>query len=87
MTMISLVFIVSVAFFQSQARTVTAHAGRFDVQLNARFGLTSIERDLRTAGVGVVDAQPMIVEASSLAVTFNADLVARDTTEPGSVST
>jgi type II secretory pathway pseudopilin PulG len=84
-TMISLVFIVSVPFFQSQARSVTAHAGRLDVQLNARFGLTSIERDLRTAGVGVVDAQPMIVEASPLAVTFNADLVARDTTEPGSV--
>jgi Tfp pilus assembly protein PilE len=74
-TLVALVFAVAIPFFQAQARAVSLHAGRLDTQLNARFGLTTIERDLRTAGVGVVDAQPLLVEAAPLAVTFNADLV------------
>ena len=84
-TLIALVFAVTIPFFQAQARSVGRHAGRMDAQLNARFGLTSVERDLRAAGVGVVDAQPLLVEAAPLAVTFNADLVVRDSSDGSAV--
>ncbi|HEX3865925.1 MAG TPA: hypothetical protein VHV78_04200, partial [Gemmatimonadaceae bacterium] len=47
--------------------------------------LASLDRDLRVAGVGVVDAQPLLVEAAALAITFNADLVALDTGDLGAV--
>ena len=84
-TLMALVFAVAIPFFQAQARAVGQHAGRLDTQLNARFGLTTIERDLRAAGVGVVDAQPLLVEAAPLAVTFNADLVVRDSADGSAV--
>ena len=84
-TLIALVFAVAIPFFQAQARAVGHHAGRLDTQLNVRFGLTTIERDLRAAGVGVVDAQPLLVEAAPLAVTFNADLVVRDSADGSAV--
>lgn len=83
--MVAVVFAVAIPLFQAQARAVAQGAGRFDAQLNARFGLTSIERDLRAAGVGVVDAQPLLVEAAPLAVTFNADLVTRDSVDGSAV--
>ena len=44
-----------------------------------------IERELRMAGVGVVDQQPLLVMANEIGVTFNADLVALDTGDIGSV--
>ncbi len=47
---------------------------------NSRFALGLLERELRMAGVGVADAQPLLVMAGpTSAVTFNADLVALDT--------
>lgn len=84
-TLVALVFAVAIPFFHAQARAVAVHGGRFDAQLNARFGLTTIERDLRAAGIGVVDAQPLLVEAAPLAVTFNADLVVRDSVDGSAV--
>ena len=38
-----------------------------------------LERELRVAGVGVVDQQPLLVMANTLGITFNADLAALDT--------
>jgi prepilin-type N-terminal cleavage/methylation domain-containing protein len=80
-----LIFAAAVPFFRVQARTVTAHAGRNDAQQNARFAMSSIDRDLRVAGAGIVVQQPMIVQADPLAITFNTDLVTADTADPGAV--
>ena len=44
-----------------------------------------LERELRVAGVGVVDQQPLLVMAGHARLTFNADLVALDTGDIGSV--
>jgi prepilin-type N-terminal cleavage/methylation domain-containing protein len=76
---------VAVPFFRVQARSVGANAGRMDAHLNAQFAVNSIDRDLRVAGAGIVDAQPLIVYAAANAVTFNADLVSTDPGDPGAV--
>src|SRR4051812_1000822 len=85
LTIMAVVMSVAVPFFRVQLRSVTAHAGRMDAQQNVRFAVTAIDRDLRMAGVGIVDKQPMVVQADPYAVTFNADLVTHDSTDPGAV--
>ena len=60
-------------------------SGVLDAQQNSRFAISSLERELRVAGVGVVDQQPLLVMANKLAITFNANLVALDTGDMGSV--
>lgn len=82
----AVLFAVAIPFFLGQARAVAQHAGRLDAQLGVRYGLASIDRDLRSAGVGVVDAQPMVVEGDARALTFNADLVSQDTGYAGAVN-
>ena len=53
-------------------------AGRDDAAQNARYGVSMIDRELRVAGVGVVDPKPLIVQAAPYAITFNVDLITRD---------
>ncbi len=65
--------------FIMQSSAMTQHAGRHDAQRNAQYAAGMIERELRIAGIGVVDKQPVLVQADSRAITFNVDLVARDT--------
>jgi prepilin-type N-terminal cleavage/methylation domain-containing protein len=81
-----LVFAAAVPFFRNQTRAIDTHAGRLDAQLNARYALTAVDRDLRAAGVGIVDVQPMLVYAGPRALTFNSDLVAMDSVDAGAVS-
>ena len=66
-------------FFIKQSRAVTTTAGRMDAQQNVSFAMDAIDHDLRVAGVGLAANQPMIVEANQYAVSFNADLVTKDT--------
>ena len=73
----AVIFGAAIQFLTLQARSVTRQAGRLESQLNVRFGMSAIDRDLRAAGVGVVDAQPMIVEGDGRAITLNANLVSR----------
>jgi type II secretory pathway pseudopilin PulG len=84
-TVLLLVFAAAVPFFRSQSRAVASQARRSDAQLNARFAMSAIDRDLRVAGSGIVAQQPMIVQAGEFAVTFNSDLVTADTADPGAV--
>jgi hypothetical protein len=56
-----------------------------EAHLNAQFAVSSIDRELRVAGAGIVDAQPLIVYAAANAVTFNVDLVSTDAGDPGAV--
>ena len=80
-----LVFGLAVPFFRYQARSVSASAGRLDALQNARYAQNAIDRDLRISGIGIVQAQPMIVQADGFAVTFNADLVTKDINDPMSI--
>jgi type II secretory pathway component PulJ len=80
-----LVFGLAVPFFRYQARSVSASAGRLDALQNARYAQNAIDRDLRISGIGIVQAQPMIVQADGFAVTFNADLATKDINDPLSI--
>src|SRR5581483_10278751 len=76
---------LAVPFFRVQLRALGKNADRLDAQQNVRFALASIQRELRVAGGGVVDVQPMIVEAAANAITFNVDLVTADSGDPSAV--
>lgn len=65
---------IAIPFFLTQSRSLEAQSGRLDAQLNINFGLDAIDRDLRVAGVGITMRQPLLVQAASDAITFNADL-------------
>ena len=80
-----LVFGLAVPFFRYQARSVSASAGRLDALQNARYAQSAIDRDLRISGIGIVQAQPMVVQADGFAVTFNADLATKDINDPMSI--
>lgn len=82
-TMLLLVFAMTFPLFRSQLRAMGTHAGRLDAQQNVRFAVSTIEQQLRIAGAGVPDKQPMIVQVSPYALTFNADLATRDTASEG----
>jgi hypothetical protein len=76
---------VSTQFLRRQTNAVSGQSGRLDAQQNAHFSLSTLERELRVAGIGVVDQQPIIVQAAPLAMTFNGDLVSRVKGDPGAV--
>lgn len=76
---------LTVPLFRNQLKTFENQSGRADAQQNARYGVSMIDRELRAAGVGIPDAQPMIVQAGPNAITFSGDLVSRDSTDVGSI--
>jgi type II secretory pathway component PulJ len=80
-----LVFGLAVPFFRYQARSVSASAGRLDALQNARYAQNAIDRDLRIAGIGIVAAQPLLLQADGFAITFNADLTTKDKNDPSSI--
>lgn len=82
-TIMLLVFAITFPSFRAQLRAMGSHAGRFDAQQNVRFAMSALEREVRVAGAGVTDKQPLIVQASPFALTFTADLATRDTATEG----
>jgi prepilin-type N-terminal cleavage/methylation domain-containing protein len=85
MTMMLLIFAIVIPFMQTQMHQVGRTAGDLDALQNARFSQNMIDRELRVAGAGVVPQQSFIVQAAPMAVTFNADLVTADSTDPTAV--
>jgi prepilin-type N-terminal cleavage/methylation domain-containing protein len=83
MTVIAITLALTVPFFRNEVQAFSAISGKDDAQQNARYGISMIDRELRVAGVGVVDPQPLIVQAAPYAVTFNVDLVSRDINDKG----
>lgn len=83
MTVIAITLGLTVPFFRNEIQAFGNIAGRDDAQQNARYGVSMIDRELRVAGVGVTDAQPLIVQAAPYAITFNLDLVSRDKNDKG----
>jgi prepilin-type N-terminal cleavage/methylation domain-containing protein len=82
-TILLLVLAMTVPLFRAQVQAMGSTAGRSDAQQNVRFAISTIERELRVAGAGVSDQQPLLVQADPFAVTFNADYAARDTAAEG----
>ena len=75
MTLMLFVLGVATNSFRKQASLISAQSGRLEAQQTAQFTLSELDRELRLAGIGVADMQPVIVQADTMALTFNADLV------------
>ncbi|HEU4989404.1 MAG TPA: prepilin-type N-terminal cleavage/methylation domain-containing protein [Gemmatimonadaceae bacterium] len=85
MILMMIIMTVAVQTFRKSATVLSSQAGALEAQQNGRFSVTSLDRDLRLAGAGVASGQPMIVQASNTAITFNVDLVSRDSTDVSAV--
>jgi prepilin-type N-terminal cleavage/methylation domain-containing protein len=85
MTMVVLIMSIATRFFMQQTRMLSNQSGRLEAQQNAQFSLATLDREIRVAGIGVVDAQPLLVQAAPRAITFNADLGTRVTGDPSAV--
>ena len=85
MTLLVVLLGLATTFFRVQSKSVAQSAGRLEAQQTAAFGLSTIDRELRMAGIGVADAQPMLVQADPYAVTFNSDLVSNTAGDVSSV--
>lgn len=83
-SMILMMVIVAVAVqtFRRSSDLLAGQAGTLEAQANARFAVSSIDRDLRVAGSGIAPGQPILVQAAPTAITFNVDLVSTDTSDP-----
>ena len=73
-----LVFAIAVPFFRAQTRAMDAGAGRLDAFQSARYAVSRIAADLRSAAGDV--GQPVIVQAAPFAIAFNANRQGRTTT-------
>jgi type II secretory pathway pseudopilin PulG len=69
----------ALALVRQQEMAFEAGTGRMDVLQNYRFAAELLERELRTAGSGVVDGQPFLVYADGATLAFNADFATNDT--------
>jgi prepilin-type N-terminal cleavage/methylation domain-containing protein len=69
---------IAVQFMRRQSNLVTRETTRMDAMQNAMYAATQIDRELREAGAGVADIQPMIVQMDAQAITFNANMVSID---------
>jgi hypothetical protein len=85
MTILLVVISVAVRTFRRTSVLLASQGGRLEASANARFAVTNLDRELRMAGVGVVDVQPILVEASNTAIAFNVDLISRVNGDVGSV--
>ncbi len=85
MVILLVVIAVTIQTFTRSSTLLAQQGGRLEAQQNARFAITSIDRDLRVAGVGVVADQPLLVEAANTAIVFNVDLISRLPGDVGAV--
>lgn len=85
MMLLMVVMAGTIQTFRKSSVLLGAQGGRLEAQQNARFAVSSLDRDLRVAGVGIVSGQPLLVEADTTAIVFNADLISRVIGDVGSV--
>jgi prepilin-type N-terminal cleavage/methylation domain-containing protein len=78
-TLLAIIGASAVPFYLKSLRSVAATSGAQDAMQSAQFGLDFISHDLRLAGQGRVSGQPLLVQMSDSAVTFNANIVTSDT--------
>jgi prepilin-type N-terminal cleavage/methylation domain-containing protein len=84
-TILLVIMGAAVQFLRRQSNAVAVASRRMDAIQNARYATAEIERELREAGAGVADEQPMIVQADSDAITFNANMTSTDPQDVRSV--
>jgi prepilin-type N-terminal cleavage/methylation domain-containing protein len=77
-TLLLVIMGAAVQFLRRQTQAVSMETERMDALSNAEYAASQIERELREAGAGVADYQPMIVQLDKFAITFNANIQSID---------
>jgi len=80
-----IVLTAAVKFFRALNVSVAGTVDRLDAMQNLRYGVQTVDRELRVAGAGTVESQPTLVYIGSAVVTFNADLVSATANSPTAV--
>lgn len=69
----SILVATTLGFYRQQSRAFTEGNSRMTVMQNLRYGVNTLEQNIRTAGVGVPTKQPVLVYADRDVIAFNAD--------------
>jgi prepilin-type N-terminal cleavage/methylation domain-containing protein len=82
--MISLVVLgvimgAAISVLRSQSQSFLRGGARMDLNQNARFVLTTVDRVVRTLGAGTTDEQPMLVYADGTTIVFNTNYASDST--------
>ena len=77
------VFAITLPFVRAQTRALGTSAGRLDADQLARYAQRAVDRDLRLASA--IPGQPLLVLAGPMSISFNSNLIAVDTSDPGAV--
>jgi type II secretory pathway pseudopilin PulG len=83
MALTMVVFAITLPFVRAQTRALGSTAGRLDADQIARYAQRAIDHELRL--VTSDPGQPLLVYAGTMGVSFNANLLARDTLDPAAL--
>jgi len=86
LVVLSLVMSSAVWFFRGISRSVAGSGERMDAMQNLRYGVSTMDRELRNAGAGTTETQPTLVYISPSVVVFNSDLVSPIAGSPTAVN-
>jgi len=78
MTLLMFIIGTAVQFMRKQGLLVASETTRSDAFQSAEFAVSQLDRELRAAGAGVADIQPMLAQVDTEAITFNANVVSID---------
>jgi prepilin-type N-terminal cleavage/methylation domain-containing protein len=81
MTLTLAVFAITLPFVRAQTNALGKSAGRLDADQVARYAQRAIDNDLRLATAD--PGQPLLVHAGPMGISFNANLLASDSLDPG----
>jgi type II secretory pathway pseudopilin PulG len=73
LVMFSMVMTATISLMRSQTRTFRISGERMELSQNMRYAVGTIDRVLRTTGMGVVSQQPMFVYGGNDVVAFNSN--------------
>ena len=73
---------IAAPLYRAQLGSIKDTSGRAEAARSAAFGSDAITQDLRNAGVGAFDGQPVLVRGAQNAISFNADMVTSRVNDP-----
>lgn len=77
----SIILVASLGFYRQQGRAFSEGNERMTLMQNLRYGTSTLEQNLRAAGVSVPDRQPVVVYAGAATFSFNANYASRSTAD------
>ncbi|MGH7674002.1 MAG: prepilin-type N-terminal cleavage/methylation domain-containing protein [Gemmatimonadales bacterium] len=75
----------ALSYLRRQGRALLLTGERMSLLQNVRFAGNTLQRDLRTVGLGVLEQQPFLIHAGASAVAFNANYLTNVPNDPFAV--